>query len=58
MIMQLMIDALNKAAALGLAALAAATVLFSPGLSLAYAASAGYTAGTGGRSASRNNGVR
>ena len=57
MIMQLMIDALNKAAARP-ARLAAATVLFSPGLSLAYAASAGYTAGTGGRSASRNSGVR
>ena len=57
MIMQLMIDALNKAAARP-ARLAAATVLFSPVLSLAYAASAGYTAGTGGRSASRNSGVR
>ena len=36
----------------------AVTVLFPPGLSLAYAASVGCPAGTGGRSASRNSGGR
>ncbi len=53
-----LIDAFKKPSARRPAHPTAATVLFSPGLSLAYAASVGAPAGTGGWSASRNSGGR